>query len=177
MDLWNQINKNSFEPKDENDFSDYVKRHLDEDLKGRGIIVNREVQIHRIQRTDIHIDAIMREEREGIFQTISAIIEVKGCWHRDVKTALKNQLIDLYLKDNQCQHGLYLVGWFNSELWRDKDYRKKQVPDWDIEKAQEEFGKQAEEYSDELIDVRAYVIDTGMREVKTTGRKKRAGKE
>ncbi|MCI0696402.1 hypothetical protein L0337_30910, partial [candidate division KSB1 bacterium] len=36
IDLWNEIGKNVFRPKDENRFSDYVKRHLEEDIKRRG---------------------------------------------------------------------------------------------------------------------------------------------
>src|SRR5262249_23587127 len=63
-DLWNTSKEGSW-PKDEQDVADYVARHLDEDLRGRGIIVNREVQIRKGigartgQRTDIHVDAVV----------------------------------------------------------------------------------------------------------------------
>ena len=67
-DLWN-TSKEGYWPKDEQDVADYVTRHLDEDLRGRGIIVNREVQIRKGigkgtgQRTDIHVDAVVPEDK------------------------------------------------------------------------------------------------------------------
>jgi hypothetical protein len=36
-DLWNERDKGIYRPKDEEAFSDYVKRHLQEDLEGRGV--------------------------------------------------------------------------------------------------------------------------------------------
>ena len=59
----------------------------------------------------------------------SLLNEVKGCWNRELKHAMKTQLVDRYLKDNQCQHGLYLIGWFNCEQWDNKDRREGQVRD------------------------------------------------
>ena len=38
------------------------------------------------------------------------IVEAKGCWNKDLKTAMRDQLRDRYLKENQCSHGLYVVG-------------------------------------------------------------------
>jgi hypothetical protein len=55
--LWDQ-DGGSYRPKDEKSFSDYVKIYLEDDLTVRGIIVNREVEIHRGERTDIHVDAV-----------------------------------------------------------------------------------------------------------------------
>jgi hypothetical protein len=45
-DVWNEC-EGSYRPKDEEAFSDYVKRHLDDDLGRRGVVVNREVVIRR----------------------------------------------------------------------------------------------------------------------------------
>jgi hypothetical protein len=60
--LWDKTNENGWRPKDENSLSDYVKIHLDKDLRQRGVIVNREVEIRHGhgERTDIHVDAIIR---------------------------------------------------------------------------------------------------------------------
>jgi hypothetical protein len=109
-----------YKPKDENSFSDFVAVHLDEDLRQKGIIVNREVRIHRGERTDIHVNAVVLIPQEGGYDSVSVIIEVKGCWNLDHDHAMKTQLVDRYLRDNRCQHGLYLVGWFNCEQWDDK---------------------------------------------------------
>ena len=43
---------------------------------------------------------------------------MKGCWNRNAATDLKDQLIDRYLGEHKTSHGLYVVGWFNSEPWR-----------------------------------------------------------
>jgi len=120
--LWDQIiSKNAWRPKDENSFSDYVKIHLDENLKQRGVVVNREVEIrrgagpNRGERTDIHVDAVAHNTDGEAYDSVTVIIEVKGCWHPELDHAMKTQLVDRYLKDNRCQHGLYLVGWFNCD--------------------------------------------------------------
>ena len=46
-DIWDKVTNDKFRPVDENAYSDYVKRHLERDLKYGGIIVNREVEIRR----------------------------------------------------------------------------------------------------------------------------------
>ena len=173
IDLWNEIKENRkilYAPKDENRFSDYVKRHLDEDLKGRGIIVNREVEIRRGEgsgqgeRTDIHINAVMRNQCNEVYDSITVIIEVKGCWHTDLNHAMKTQLVDRYLKDNRCQYGLYLVGWFNCIQWDEKDSRKQRSPKISIDKARIQFDTQAVELSQQNTRIKAFVMNTALRE-------------
>ncbi len=170
IDLWNEIKKNVYRPKDENRFSDYVKRHLDEDLNKRGIIVNREVEIRRGEgsgqgeRTDIHVDAVMRNQCNEVYDSITVIIEVKGCWHTDLNHAMKTQLVDRYLKDNRCQYGLYLVGWFNCIQWDEKDSRKQRSPKISIDKARIQFDTQAVELSQQNTRIKAFVMNTALRE-------------
>jgi len=149
-------------PKDENQFSDFVKIHLDDDLRQRGIIVNREVRIHRGERTDIHVDAVVQDQQEGLFDPIVAIIEVKGCWNSELDNAMETQLVNQYLKNNRCQHGLYLVGWFNCEKWDSKDYRKKQAPKLDIDVAQKRFDAQAAKLSQHGTCIKAFVINAAL---------------
>jgi hypothetical protein len=96
----------TFRPIDENEFSDYVKRHLQADLGSRGIIANREVVIRSDERIDIRIDAVARNTREEIDEQLSLIIEVKGSWNPELMIAMQTQLVDRYLRDNHCQHGL-----------------------------------------------------------------------
>ena len=115
--LWDKSEAGSLRPKDEYALSDYVKLHLEQDLKEKGVICNREVQIHRGERTDIHVDAVVPGQKNGSYGTESVIIEVKGCWNSGLDRAMEEQLVGRYLQDNRCQHGLYLVGWFNCDLW------------------------------------------------------------
>lgn len=169
IDLWNEVNEGIFEPKEENNLTDYIKRHIEEDLLQRGIIVNREVQIRRGtggapgEVTDIHVDAIKYTSDGKEFDKVSAIIEVKGCWHRELDSAMKTQLVERYLKDNRCKYGLYLVGWFFCSQWNPNDPRKKQVRLASKDEAEEKFNLQATELSLNDTLIRALVINTALR--------------
>ena len=165
-DLWDERSK---QPKNENRLSDYLKRHFENDLKGRGIVVNREVEIRKPiagkgQNTDILVQAFRSNDPHDLHDPISVIIEIKGCWNRALKTSMKTQLKDRYLKkNNQCQHGLYLIGWFNCSKWSRNDYRKKQTPRWSIIKAREHFERQADDLSLQGgIELRAFVLNAGL---------------
>lgn len=166
--LWNE---NPYRPKDENRFSDYIKIHLDEDLRQRGIIINREVEIRRGtgagtgERTDIHVGAVVNVPRMGVYDSITVILEVKGCWNAELEHAMKTQLADRYLKDNRCQHGLYLVGWFYCDQWDNTDNRKKQTQklNINIDAAKEKFSAQAQELSWQGIEVKAFVLNAALR--------------
>lgn len=166
IDLWNE--KPYYKPKDEGRFSDHIKRHLEEDLNQRGIIVNREVQIRRGvgagtgERTDIRVDAVTQSQGE-VYDSVTVIIEVKGCWNDELNHAMKTQLVDRYLKDNRCQHGLYLVGWFNCAQWDDSDSRKRRAPKISLDEAKECFDVQAQELSLGDRKIRALVLNTALR--------------
>jgi hypothetical protein len=114
-------------PKPEEAISEWVAMHLEDDLKARGVVVGREVQIHRYDRTDIHVTAVTRNTRAGDCENVKVIIEVKGCWHPEIKSAMKDQLVERYLRHNDCQCGLYLVGWFPAEIWKGDDARRKRI--------------------------------------------------
>jgi hypothetical protein len=160
-DIWDQASK-KYRPIGENDFSDYIKRFLDDDLKAKGVVVNREVRIHRGEKTDIHVDAISQAPNGKSYDTITAIIEVKGCWHTELFQAMETQLVGKYLKDNHCQHGLYLVGWFNCENWDDEDYRKGQAPKMTMGEAQECLDSQAASLSEGGLEIKALVINAAL---------------
>lgn len=143
--LWNYegagTKRQHYSPKDEEDLSDAVARWLRDDLgPWRGIVVNREVQPRRGQKTDVFVDAISMPTVDGdTARRISIVIEVKGCWNPGVQTALEAQLVDEYLKTNGLTHGLYLVGWYMCDRW-DHPKRKpnSQLKSPTFEEAQEE---------------------------------------
>ncbi|PXF57618.1 MAG: hypothetical protein C4B59_14925 [Candidatus Methanogaster sp.] len=170
-DIWDQesVDKKRYRPIDENGFSDYVKRHLDGDLKQRGITVSREVEIRRGEgsgkgeHTDIHVDAVVRGSNEKNHDSVSVIIEVKGCWHKERNTAMKTQLVDRYLRDNRCQHGIYLVGWFNCDQWDGEDSRRKKCPNHNIYTEQEKLDAQAADLSQQGVRIKAFVMNTALR--------------
>jgi len=171
IDLWNDAKK-LYRPKDENRFSDYVKRHLNRDIGQRGIIVNREVEIRRGEgstkdertkgeRTDIQVNAAVKCSDESS-DIITVIVEAKGCWNQELKKAMKTQLIDRYLKDNRCRHGIYLVGWFYCDQWDNGDHRSRRS--WlSADEAREKFEAQAAELSNQNTRIRAFVMNTALR--------------
>ena len=163
--LWDNVSKSDAKPKDENMFSDYVKVFLDRDLNQKGIVLNREVRIHRGQRTDIHVDAITQTAQDQPYDSITAIIECKGCWNPGLYDAMKDQLVGMYLKDNHCQHGLYLVGWFNCGNWSEEDGRRKQAkklcPTFDYTK--QRLAAFAEDLSKDSIRIKSVVLDASLR--------------
>jgi len=155
----------TYRPIDENEFSNYVKRHLQANLGSRGIIANREVVIRSDERIDIRIDALAHNAREEIDEQLSLIIEVKGCWNPELMTAMQTQLVDRYLQDNHCQHGLYLIGWFNCNAWDGQDYRKRRAPRMTIEEAQRLFDVQATTLSQQYVTIQAVTLNAAIREI------------
>lgn len=121
--LWNKLGKDIGQPKDEESLSDYVKLHLDQDVRDRGIVVNREVQLRRRvgeepgERTDILVQAAARGEIIGSRPLIGVVIEVKGCWNTKLLTAMEEQLAARYLAELPNRGGLYLVGWYDCGAW------------------------------------------------------------
>ena len=166
-DLWNTP-KGEFSPKDEQEVADYVARHLNEDLRGRGIIVNREVQIRRGigdgtgQRTDIHVDAVMPGEPKRDVDRTYAIVEVKGNWNAELFSAMETQLRDRYLNENRCKDGIYLIAWFACPKWSETDLRRAKCPKVSLSEARESFSKQASELSHDGYFVRSHVLDSSL---------------
>lgn len=172
-DLWDQdkVNKTTYRPLNENDLSDYIKRFLEDDLKHRGIIVNREVEIRRNlggnsgERTDIHIDAVLQNKASSELDLVTVIIEVKGCWHGEIFSAMQSQLVGRYLSDNPHACGLYLVGWFKCQQWDSKDlrYRNSKTKDLDLDTVKTKLYDQAQGLSSENLRVRAFVLNAALR--------------
>lgn len=168
--LWNKSGKDTYRPKDENSFSNWLKLHLEDDLKTPGIIANREVQTRRGEgtgqgeRTDIQVNAIIRERPENdLCHTIPVIVEVKGCWHQELETAMQTQRAERDLKDNPCDHGLYLVGWFPCEPWDKEDGRTSRTQEMTLEQARKEFACQARKLSQNGKTIESFVMNTALR--------------
>lgn len=117
--LWNlSENGDTGRPKSEDRLTDFVKFFLEIDLPT--FVIDREVQIinrkeHGMgERTDLKIEA---KDHDG--RSISVIIESKGCWNKELMTAMQSQLHDRYLKLAGEACGIYLVGWFLCDRWED----------------------------------------------------------
>ena len=161
--LWNKDR-----PKDEEEFSNWVKIELQDLLATRGIILNREVQIHIKERTDIHVDAVAPDPRSKELDQLKVIIEAKGCWNREIKTAMETQLVNRYLKDNDCRHGIYLVGWFLCGAWSKRDSRRRAVEFKSLNVLNDYLTQQACRLSRDRNQIRAVVLDASIPWAKPT---------
>lgn len=156
-----------FRPKDEQGLSDFIKYYLDKALSERNIILNREVQIRQGlagipgERTDIHIETKPINQRGVVTGHERVIVEVKGCWHPGLFTAMESQLVDRYLKDTSCPYGLYVVGWFNCPQW-DVAGDTREPPKQSLEEIQAQLADQAARLSSEAggnVKVEVFILD------------------
>ncbi|MFJ4679170.1 hypothetical protein [Kitasatospora sp. NPDC088783] len=100
----------------EQDLTDLVRHLLTLHLAGRRVVVNREVQIDRDGRLDLKIEALPQDPHAP---AATVIIEVKGCWNKDLANAAELQLVRRYLERDRGAAGIYLVGYFDSPtFWR-----------------------------------------------------------
>jgi len=156
-ELWNE--EPDCRPKREDRLTQKVAAHLRETLERRGVVANREVKVRR-GFTDIHVDAV-RKDQEG-YDTVTVIIEVKGCWHPRLMKAMEAQLINQYLADSRCDHGIFLVGWFSCDQWSPNDSRKNKTPNWSLSEAQAFFKNQAAKLSIGGKVIESFVLNTAL---------------
>jgi hypothetical protein len=163
-DLWDT---SAHRPKSENELSDWLKRHLDRDLRGRGTVIGREVQIRPApggkmgEAGDLVIQAVAGERVEGT-EIVAVTVEVKGCWNREVDTALRTQLAERYLVPDGQRQGVYIVGWFAADDWNTTDWRRRACARG-LEDNRRVFAEQARDVSRDLdVEIDAVVLDCSL---------------
>jgi hypothetical protein len=164
-DLWDTSARR---PKQENELSDWLKRHLDNDLRGRGVMVGREVQIRPGPRGkmgeagDLVVEAPAGERVEGA-DIVGVTIEVKGCWHPEVNEAMKSQLAERYLLPEGQRQGIYVVGWFAADDWDSEDWRRTPCARRGLQESRTFVAEQAREVSAEHdVEIEAVVLDCSL---------------
>ena len=168
--LWDDLDRDGYRPKSEEAFSDALARHFRRDLQRRGVIAGREVSIRRGsaggipgQRTDLHVSAA-RTAPDASDDIISVVVEVKGCWHNEVLTAMESQLLGRYLARNpECRHGLYVVGWYLSDLWVGEARRTQCSRLGSMEELAALLSSQAEDLSGAGRSLQSVVLDVRLR--------------
>jgi hypothetical protein len=168
--LWDNLGGGKYRPKDEQELSDMIARHFRKDLHDRGVVAGREVVIRRGgaggvpgQRTDVYVTAV-REEGPRKWNTIAAIVEVKGSWHDDVLTAMETQLVGDYLSRNpECQHGLYVVGWYLCQRWMSEPRKRKSRRHGSADQLRAVLWGQAAAVTTAGRTVRPFVLDAAWR--------------
>jgi hypothetical protein len=103
------------------------------------------------------IDALRRSV-SGTYDTITAVIESKGCWNDALFGALNDQLFGDYMVTLRAPVGIYLVGWFDKLKWDPTNRRGRQAPDTDVRAVQTRLDADAAAIPGCYL-VRAVVID------------------
>ncbi|MEV8547264.1 hypothetical protein [Streptomyces sp. NPDC051572] len=153
--LWNRddprLNQAKCWPCWEDDFSDFITALLRQDIGGHRVVINREVEIARPRlpgrRTDIQVQATAPPSEHGD-GPLTVVIECKGCWNRDLPTALADQLVRDYLRTPRTA-GIYLIGYFDCPRWDEDDRRRRHRAVHTIEALQQEQDARAQEQCDQ----------------------------
>ena len=129
-ELWNESAGpvRVWTPKDEENVSDCLARHLERDLMHHQVVVARESELRQGtpkapgDEPDLRITAPTASDDGG---RLLVIVEVKCSWNKETVTGLEQQLLNRYLRGVRC--GIYVVAHFNCASWSDTDARKKQM--------------------------------------------------
>jgi hypothetical protein len=118
--LWNHIAKcvprasSTCRPKTEDEISDFLDYMISSAVSGA--VVNREVQVARMQTSGVGQRADLLIQAQAANQpgrVLRVVIEVKGCWNPEIVDALELQLVQRYLLRWPSSAGLFLVAWFD----------------------------------------------------------------
>lgn len=78
-------------------------------------------------------------------------------------SAVEAQLVDRYLRENLCQHGIYLVGWYNCDKWDQEDYRQRISKNAETDEVKRSLQAQANNLSKADLAVRVVTLNVSLR--------------
>jgi len=163
--LWDKVNSGNYSPKSEEHLSDYIKQHLDRELKSIGISSYREVQLRKPnyisggkkgEVTDIYVSFTHPETKESF----NVIIEVKGSNNQEVNANMKAQLSDRYLETDQCKHGIYLVAWYNCKAYKKQANKTQQST---LLQARKHYNDMADKLNGGEKSIKSFVLDCSLK--------------
>jgi hypothetical protein len=157
-----------YEPRGEQRLSDWIAGFLQDELRGRGIVVGRETQIRasvtgkgRGESIDLKIDAVAGEHTQGP-PIVTVMIEVKGSWNRDLLTAMESQLLERYLTGSTTQ-GIYLAGYYAADGWNRSDKKRTAARRHTLARLSQTLKEQAVHVSTRrLVGVDSVVLDCSL---------------
>ena len=124
LDFWDYKRRggrlSDHRPKAEIDVARKVYAWLHERLGTKhGAIIHREVTIQWDQRrTDIEVVVAAHPQKRR--PELAVVLEVKLAWNAGIRLDAKRQLRDRYLKRTGRRRGIYVVAWFECDVWRQK---------------------------------------------------------
>jgi hypothetical protein len=148
-------------PKSEIDVARKIHSHLRKKLTGAyGAIIHREVAVQWDQRrTDIEV--ILAAENRRQWREVAVVIEVKRAWNPRVKTDVREQLRDRYLKRTGRRHGVYLIAWFECHLWKPQ---RRALKSKTVDAARKEVASICRKASTDEFLISPYVLDCALPE-------------
>ena len=124
-------------------------------------VINREVVPRWQQRTDITVEAPLRSGSEIVLPKV--IIEVKGNWNDEVRTACGTQLVGTYMRNQNGAAAIYLVAWFGGVRFPGEDNtRTNKLHSRDFQSAKEEIAELVDNQRAALA-VQGFVLDCSLR--------------
>ncbi|HTX13457.1 MAG TPA: hypothetical protein VME22_32870 [Solirubrobacteraceae bacterium] len=152
-------------PKEEDAISDWLQRQLQDELGNRLVVIDREVQVMRFpgpgigERTDLLVQGVAGRGL-GDAETVATVIEVKGCWNRDLSRDMDRQLARRYLVPDGRRCGIYLIVWFGTSGWTAQSDRRKAPCGTPPDELTAEYEQQARTVSTSRgLEIRAMVLD------------------
>jgi hypothetical protein len=171
-DLWNTPRDALTSPKAEEQISKKLCGVIRAYFNEYAIAADREVEIHRRSLPQAsggepgsELDVLVQVPAQGSGSgtRIRIPLEVKLSCNDQVKTAMKEQLVDRYIRQLGTTHGLYVVAWMS--VPDTKLLSETHRPKWSsIDDARAELDTQASELSEsEGVVVRVIVLDAALR--------------
>jgi hypothetical protein len=153
--FWHQQLVGGWIPRTENQFTTLLTERIKPKLDGVVLRQEGQLNLHYAGTTgsEPDIEAIMLYAG----QEISVFVEVKGIWHKDVKTSIEHQLADRYLTGARSLTGIYLVAAFASDHWA-KESRRTKARGRNPDQLRQQLEEQAERLSTDGKTVHVRVV-------------------
>jgi hypothetical protein len=154
--FWDKQLVGGWIPRTENQFTTLLTERIKPKLDG--VVLRQEVQLNLHYAGTAGSEPDIEAIALYAGQEISVFAEVKGIWHKDVKTSIEHQLADRYLTGARSLTGIYLVAAFASDYWADDDWRSEKARRHDPDQLRQYLEEEAERLSTDGKTVHVRVV-------------------
>ncbi|MGW6769239.1 hypothetical protein ACWGBX_02315 [Streptomyces sp. NPDC055037] len=164
--LWHRQRRDngwvSYVPAEEREVSSWLARELERRLRDRAAVL-REVEINpRLAETDGDIPDLLAVAHTTGAEALSVPGEVKCSWHRQVVTAIRDQLGLRYLQGPHGTTGVYVAVYFGGSAWDTGDSRRAQSARRSLDRLRRDLRQQAADLVGRGITAHVCVLDASL---------------
>ncbi|MEV5470175.1 hypothetical protein AB0N37_31900 [Streptomyces griseoincarnatus] len=164
--LWHRQRKDNvwagYVPKEEIEVSTWLARELQRRVRDRAAVL-REVEINpRLAHTMGDIPDLLAVAQTTGGQGMSVPGEVKCSWHREVVTAIRDQLGRRYLQGPMGTTGVYVAVHYSSSAWDDGDSRRARASRHSPEQLRDDLQKHARALATQGVTAHVCVLDASL---------------